>query len=291
MFNSKLTAIIPVRYSYSNADNLRYMLLNAQKYEVQLIVVLDRLVNDESNSQIDLLVEEFGSTCTFKIGSFGSPGEARNVGLESFFLNKSKWLTFWDSDDVPLFDNISNSLSRLDLDHHAVLIGDFFIHNEFRHRKHLITTKSYEEFMLQSGLWRAILNMNLIEISYMFTSYPLGEDLIFLCSLDIPKKRYSYLQTPIYEYRIYSNSQSTRQKRKDEDYLEPLNWIKQNVKKLDNQEIAYRFEIRLLLTALKRTQKLKRKIEILFKIIAAIGLRPQLFLWMLKYIRTRRDFH
>ena len=106
-----LSVITPIASDRNDLHNLENWLSKVKSYDIQVILVLDLKEKISNRDTIENLVDKINSNKLILIaGEFGSVGAARNVGL---FYAEGEWITFWDSDDLPIIENRLKSYNKI----------------------------------------------------------------------------------------------------------------------------------------------------------------------------------
>ena len=203
---SHLTAITPVTKMAGRLDLLESWVTEALLLGIKVVIVHD--FRDEC-TQIDLeqLVKRCGTQNLILISDrFGNPGAARNAGMEN--LN-TEWVCFWDSDDLPNISNVMEELNSCDPSIDLV-IGQYTIFHKTEKFDPPRTSATFtvEDFALNPGLWRILIRSKLVkEVS--FPSLRMGEDQVFLNSLNVESLKVEFSTKVFYTYFTGESSQLT----------------------------------------------------------------------------------
>jgi glycosyltransferase involved in cell wall biosynthesis len=131
-------------------------------------------------------------------GFFGSPGAARNYGLD---LADSKYICFWDSDDLPQPKNICTLLSKQA--NFDVLVGQYFTIEGLPAAK--ITELSQDltilDIAIKPGMWRMIFLREFVG-DHRFKFMKMGEDQLFLAELIKLNPRLVFTSEHFYDYAV-----------------------------------------------------------------------------------------
>ena len=198
--DSILSVIVPFKDINILSNNLLKSFELTEK-RIEVIFSHDSAKSLDS-AQIDSLTKR-NSKFKYLHGDFGSPGLARNMGIEKA---SGDWIAFWDSDDFGFIDIICNGVYEST---EQIMIGNFCICKEGKVHTPKRTFTSFEsQIAINPGMWRFAFRSELAR-RVKFTDLKLGEDIIYLIdigALDLPR---TTLDDVVYEYRI-STIQSTQ---------------------------------------------------------------------------------
>lgn len=225
---------------------------------VQVILVIDlaRIELFEPKS----LKNKFGSNLTLVSSNFGSPGLARNAGLDYV---KSEWVCFWDCDDLPILQNVLRAINEHELQR-DVIIGSYLVIDQ--ESNSIVKTAhkfSDADYFAGVGLWRMVFRTSVIA-KMNFSDLIWGEDILFFASLNISNKRTEVKEYPFYKYFIGDENQLT-----SSDSPEKVQALCRLVTELSSLvvESPDRFDVRALLlktrlTVIRRSPGLSIPIEV-----------------------------
>lgn len=205
-----LTGIIPIGRTGGNLDLLYSWLPEASNFSLRIIMVHD-VLDQETGPLISKLIKEFNYlNLTLIEGRYGSPGKARNAGLE---LTNTDWIAFWDHDDKPVLKSIFKSINESSIED-EILIGEFGVRNviETSSTELIKVNSSFNSISMNPGIWRMIFKNDLIHNS-KFTNLRMGEDQIFLSDIRLPDRIVKFIPEVFYEYTRGIPSQLTNNKR------------------------------------------------------------------------------
>jgi glycosyltransferase involved in cell wall biosynthesis len=159
------------------------------------IIIIHDMQDDLTGIDLRTILDRFKFlNIIFYEGHFGSPGAARNKGLE--FSLKS-WVCFWDSDDLPRVDSVIKAIQEADPSD-EIIIGNYSIKSAedsmtYSHQKSLQTVA------LNPGLWRMVFRSELIG-ELRFAPYRMGEDQLFLVKLNLESRKVKFSENIFYVY-------------------------------------------------------------------------------------------
>ena len=251
-----LTAVVPIFRMSGKLQNLKSWMRDLEELEIRVILVEDGgdpATLSELRQILDNLDSEKFDLIT---GEFGSPGAARNAGLE---LIHDGWVTFWDSDDLPNPKKFLEMTRMAELKNAEVGVGlyenvDSRQQNE--HTRKGASGHSLFDIALNPGIWRWIFQRKRIG-STRFNSLRMGEDQIFLMSMEVYSDQISYSHEIVYKYFTNVEGQLTKSRESVLDLIKALpislSLVRDSVGKQKNfNSLLF---ARQILTCLKRNQK------------------------------------
>lgn len=206
-----LTAIIPIAHISGRIQALRDILSQASKSSVNFILVHD--IQDSNNSRIlkNIYDEYSRQTDIFIEGFYGGAGKARNAGFQ---LCKTEWVCFWDSDDLVYVNNYIDMVEHAKGLNCEIAIGLISVKSLSNSKPPCLSDKLVKNlfFDLQIANFPAFTRMAFLTSLIKTKPFPdikIGEDLIFLLSLNLPNKRIYLSNSEVYRYFIGSKNQTT----------------------------------------------------------------------------------
>lgn len=223
-----MTSVIPVTNSAGRLDNLNKTLseIKEKNLNIQMIVVhdyRDELTRIELNS-LHSYYKNFLNIIILE-GKFGSPGITRNYGKT---LASTKWITFWDADDLPNINSLELIMPLLSEANCDAIIGHFNLVNKETSQR--LNEKVFKEPLLNSilqnpGIWRFIFDLKFIE-SLNFTNLRMGEDQEFIMKFLLKKPLINQIDLNLYTYFQGDSMQATADKSRLEDLICLLDFLK-----------------------------------------------------------------
>ena len=200
-----LEVVIPVLMPSKYLPNLQELLRNSCN-QIRIVYVLD--YKDGTAEHEDNIFSN-SSGELFLRGSYGSPGNARNAGLE---VCTSEYICFWDSDDLPQLENLCITLCNFTHLNPEVVIGKW---NTVQNRGEVQGSRPID-IGLNPGLWRCIFKRSAIG-STRFTSLLWGEDQVFLAQILAKNIKVLVVDEILYTYRQNSIDSLTSKKHNSKD--------------------------------------------------------------------------
>jgi glycosyltransferase involved in cell wall biosynthesis len=192
-------------------DNFREMTKWLEEIVENSIHASVVVIADSCDGRTMALLEHLRNRFSFELVlcDFKSPGSARKLGL-SFV--KTDWVVFWDSDDVGYPSKVQSVISEATNLTQAI-IGTY---ETFDREGRAITKISpkiarLEEIGLDPGFWRMVFRVERIAHS-QFVATQMGEDQLFLASIDLNEDEVLYSESVLYKYFSGSSDQLTNKK-------------------------------------------------------------------------------
>ncbi len=202
-----LTAIVPVSGMAGRLQNLESWLSTIQNLDIQVVIVHD-FRDSETERQLISILESLNSPqIIFLSGIYGSPGAARNAGLDHVATN---FVCFWDSDDLPIPQSIISILEKCSEDY-DVLVGQYVRCSNLPMEKNSVSSldSSFQDIAMNPGLWRMVFRQDFIA-SLSFKTMRMGEDQLFIAEVMSLQPRLSFTNTLFYKYFVGHPGQLTR---------------------------------------------------------------------------------
>ena len=249
-----LSAVVPVTQMQGQLDLLESWMQVAIKENIQVILVHDWR-DEETEKELKDILKKLGLGESELIsGEFGSPGNARNEGLKKV---KARWVTFWDSDDLPNVENFVQMVDTAEKLNCNVAIGGFSYVNSREEQKdkgsgipRMDELDNLVSILKNPGLWRWAFKYEILE-GVTFSSNRMGEDQHFLIALNAFRREKYIHNEIVYNYRINQKSQLTNN---PYAILELKKTIREVVQLIDkNFDFVNTFlMVRMLMTSIKK---------------------------------------
>lgn len=204
--------IVPITNLANNLQNLESWLNFPHTRNLAIIIVHDISENQTGKAIRELINNHSELDIQLIEGHFGSPGIARNAGLEAILNNG--WVSFWDGDDVPLVENFIEMVNLAELNNKEIAAGGFEVvdlnlSKQFSREVHLFSGQgSYSEIALFPGIWRWAFKKQRIR-DKVFKNFMMGEDQEFLDLLDIEIVEIYFYENSVYKYFVNRFGQLT----------------------------------------------------------------------------------
>ncbi len=194
--------------------------------------------------QIDMFLRS-GLRFKYIQGEFGSPGLARNRGVDEA---SGRWIVFWDSDDFGYPNKVCESIKNLG---ESFFIGNFSVFRENRVQSTKMNLNSLKsQISINPGIWRFAFRSEIAK-KLRFNDLKLGEDLIYLMDSGVFSTNWEISNEIIYEYRI-SSIQSTKNMNIEVNLMKFIDVLAKKMSMAKhNNEIAFSIFWRQLFSLLK----------------------------------------
>ncbi len=258
---TSLTAVIPVTKRGALVEEMLPWIAEALEYGISIIIVHDKQDSLTGEALFKLINQFPDSPIKISEGSFGNPGETRNLGLENV---ESEWVVFWDCDDHPF---PSKYLGMIQEDQNSeVCIGRFQV-RDLRNSAVKVKAKVSSRFgiAMEPGLWRMAFKADIVR-EIRFPPLRMGEDQVFLARLNLGKRRIHFSNSVVYEYRTNVENQLTGSNSNFADLIESQQLVKSLITSLQGRKTYLWFVYdRMSLTIIKRLtapENLKKIFEV-----------------------------
>jgi len=251
----KISVICPVQNMEGRLQNLKSWLEKCNS-DFQIIIVCDTCTDGTS----DEIRQIQGSLTSVDIeiieGVFGSPGNARNAGLQRA---GNDWVIFWDSDDIGEPMNLLHGVTRYSNQSVDAVVFGFEIYEGKKVKTSWNDWPSgYERCLelltLDPGIWRICFKKASI-MNLKFPELRMAEDQIFINDFmqDAPLVVFSNFK--IYNYFVSVGGQLTSNKKALRD-LKPAAAALESCLNSHprNEKFALRIYVKILLTQLKKCE-------------------------------------
>ena len=241
-----LGIIIPVSNMAGNLEKLKNTLSQGIKYGIRFIVVHD-FQDSQTGEELKSLINEIGSENILLIeGEFGSPGAARNKGLE---VNSHQWVAFWDCDDLPIVNNFLEMVNKAAAEKSVVAIGSFInisdLDSSTLNKQVLDTYKpqALRQIASKPGIWRFAFRKEFLQ-GRKFPNLRMAEDQVFLGSLELGVAKTYIEKDFVYSYFSGASHHLTSKKYVMDDLLIAALLTKMQLR--DKNGLDYGFSLELL---------------------------------------------
>lgn len=207
---STLTAIIPIGNTNGRIFALDRILRKCHENDIKVVLIHDDF-QDGTGNEIDFL-QKVHPWIEIISGIYRAPGKARNAGMN---LIQTEWFCFWDADDEPNIENITNAIKTAEF-RSEILVGHFttqdYVSKELKIWPYPQEKKNIElDLAINPGLWRFLFKT----ASYghcRFEDFTMGEDQLFLAEARINFERVQIVRKHFYTYVINQTNQLTSDK-------------------------------------------------------------------------------
>lgn len=291
-----LTAVIPVTRLYGKLKNLKATLEQAEGFDIKFIIVHD-IQDNRTGPGIDALLKEIQPKNLLLIeGFYGSPGASRNAGLK---LVETKWVTFWDGDDVGLARNFCEIVEAASKEDARIAIGSYAItdfNNDkiLQHRRLAANSDmNLHSIAVNPGLWRFAFQVSSLK-NIEFKSWKLAEDQDFLIQTEFWKHKYKTFDKVVYRYSLNVQGQLT-QKYRSSSELEisienVFDLLRQKSSPLQTREFLEIIALRQVISCLKFSRNpADFSVGLRYFVILISKIKIRVIRLLFKILRLSRD--
>ena len=224
-----LTVVIPVRNMAGKLRDLEFAITAALMAGFRVIVVHD---GSDDQTGVDLqkiYTRQNHEGLELLTGVYNSPGGARNAGVKKVTTD---WLTFWDADDSPIVENLSELYKIVETSNADVGIGGYADTNSLNLSESNLYRSEHLDLnaiALSPGIWRMIFRTELI-VNSPFKSLLLAEDQILLSEIRLTERKIVHSSAIVYNYLSGNPGSLTGKNRKIDDLIEATSYILKNLK-------------------------------------------------------------
>ena len=174
-----ISVVIPVTKMSGKLQNLESSIRNADAGKFRIILVHDRRDSATFEELQEIEKKYDRGHITLLDGQFGSAGAARNAGLK---FATQKIVTFWDSDDIALPQEIVRICNKTNWNEVSAVASSFIQVDEIsKEVSHLFGEKLRDnqvKLAANPGIWRWLFRRDYL--SAPFEEYSMGEDQLFM---------------------------------------------------------------------------------------------------------------
>ena len=217
MAKIQLSVVIPVSDMAGKLSNFRHTINATLVHNLRVVIVHD--IRDVATGvELREIINGLSpANYTLIEGNFGSPGLARNSGLD---ICESDWVAFWDSDDLPDVDGLMLMVESLIASNAEVAIGGIATRH-FENRNDINYFPAFEindersifEIAQMPAFTRMVCRRSGIDHS-AFPSLSMGEDLVFLAKSNFLNRQIFIFDRCVYLYILGFPGQLTENRAK-----------------------------------------------------------------------------
>jgi glycosyltransferase involved in cell wall biosynthesis len=282
-----LNIIVPICRMAGKLSNLKQWMSEIREIDIKVILIEDGKDLPTLTELRSILAQFDSDQVTILSGIYGSPGAARNAGLE---LIDSGWVAFWDSDDLPNPKKVVEMVNVAQHQNSQIAVGKFYVlESQFHNReKHLPEGSEIIDFAMNPGLWRWVFHASVIH-QRRFSEHKMGEDQLFLQEVKVFSRQITYFNDAVYGYSVGVQGQLTSSTKAVSDLLKVVPMTFNRIDKSFSQQKSFDRKIlcRQIITGLKRLRNLN-KLQMFFILIKYLTLKPNLFFDFCSIVRKSK---
>ena len=206
--SGELTIVVPISNMAGKLTNLSNWLVAASNSPRVRVILVHDIRDNLTSSELKSLTSECGNVKLIE-KYFGNPGSARNEGFRHV---TTEWVTFWDSDDIPIWQKYLEMISNV-IDEN-IAMGEYSERNvkQKTAKHHSIDStnqkKILNHILENPGVWRMIFRTSKLHVT-SFADTKMGEDQYFLFQLNLGDEKISVFKENVYFYMTNQESQLT----------------------------------------------------------------------------------
>ncbi|MDO4963795.1 MAG: glycosyltransferase [bacterium] len=247
----KISVIVPVYNSKKYLNRCVESIINQSYLNLEIL-----LVNDGSTDGSELICDEW-SKKDLRVNVIHQKNRgvsaARNNGIN---VASGDYISFIDSDDFINQDMFKCIIEKMEHDRSDIGVCNFNIINNDKCSLGILNKPNsrfdlalVDEFHDSVGgyLWNKIYSKDLIKNHFLEEKISMMEDLYFNLSLcENMNVKYSFIDSPLYNYNIYPNSISHNKKIDNLSLFITLKYIIDFFKKKNEYDLVYKYEARYI---------------------------------------------
>ena len=223
-----LTVVIPVRNMAGKLKQIEESISVALSVGFKIIVIHDKADDLTEIELRSFFANQDQSKMELLTGVYNSPGAARNAGVSRV---NTDWVTFWDSDDRPVVENLVQLYEIVAQSSADVGIGGYTDTNLLHQsppRHYRNESQELNSIALAPGIWRMIFRTRLV-VDSPFQSLLLAEDQLLLSDIQITKRKIVFLSAVVYHYSSGNPESLTGQSRKTAHLVDSISHTLLNI--------------------------------------------------------------
>lgn len=244
-----LSVVVPVARMAGKLTKFSNFLKSLTPGEVEVIVILDIYDSATTSELMGILSKLPLLKIKFCEDQFGSPGAARNAGLE---LATSDWVWFCDADDEPNISTVLKTLRNVPADYEILIFNYSKVDENSGTEILYLGSHDLISICLNPGLWRMVMRRDFIQL-HKFENYSLGEDQLFLLKIGIFHCESLFVNENVYKYSFGGDGHLVDRRDKVHDLYEVFVTTFSEINRVGKAESKYvsLLALRQLLTIFK----------------------------------------
>ena len=234
----RLSVIIPVHNMSGRLGNLNHWLSMSDLSMLEIILIDDYSSDSTRAELLEIISRHEKDSFVLLDGNYGSPGAARNAGLE---VATGTWIAFWDSDDIPLVNEYQSMIVECENRSGFCAVGGY---SEISHdlgetiRVNNLTDRYMTEIAFNPGIWRFLFRRDSIDF-LRFPKSKMGEDQLFITKyLSMNEIGYIHKKS-VYQYFVGDPKQLTKNKSAISDLVITMEMMYELVSSLSSKDMDF----------------------------------------------------
>jgi len=202
--SNTLNLIVPIYGEIASLNQFVEWVIKIKNpgWDIKVIAVFDGTGTRKSNQNLRDIKDLDVENLVIIEGKFGSPGLARNAGLQE---SDAEWIIFCDADDSPKLHGIMTLIEEIKISEIDTIVGSFEIGNmlnsstsakKLDHKRNFL---NYLSVSSTPGIWRFIFKNDSLT-GLEFSDLKMGEDQLFLMEYFSKKRDIKFSENVIYTY-------------------------------------------------------------------------------------------
>ena len=263
-----LSIVVPVSKIAGKSEFLKSWIFEVDYNLVEVLLVHD-VQDDQTSSVLHSIISSAPNVKIFE-RQVNSPGVARNTGIENA---SGKYITFWDADDYPNYQEYVLETLRLDS-----LNGDCSIINfetEINSQNYVGVFHENDLLLVafNPGIWRWIFRRESLS-GIRFPNLRMAEDQVFLARYLEHQRKVLFSERVSYRYMRSGPHQLTRNSDALVDLVESAHLTSELIRNSQNLSFTFVLFMRQCLTGIKKGKFLVRY-KLFIHLIRTIHMSPK----------------
>jgi len=241
-----LSIVVPVSKIAGKSEFLKSWIFEVDYNLVEVLLVHD-VQDDQTSSEIHSIIASAPNVKIFE-RQVNSPGAARNIGIENA---SGKYITFWDADDYPDYQEYVHESLRLNSLNGDCSILNFETEVTSQNYKAVLHENNLLFVAFNPGIWRWIFRRESLS-GINFPKLRMAEDQVFLARYLEHQREIIFSERVSYRYMRSGPHQLTRNPDALVDLIESANFTSGLIRNSQNLSFAFILFMRQCLTGIKK---------------------------------------
>jgi glycosyltransferase involved in cell wall biosynthesis len=241
-----LSIVVPVSKIAGKSEFLKSWIFEVDYNLVEVLLVHD-VQDDQTSSEIHSIIASAPNVKIFE-RQVNSPGAARNIGIENA---SGKYITFWDADDYPDYQEYVHESLRLNSLNGDCSILNFETEVTSQNCKAVLHENNLLFVAFNPGIWRWIFRRESLS-GINFPKLRMAEDQVFLARYLEHQREIIFSERVSYRYMRSGPHQLTRNPDALVDLIESAHFTSGLIRNSQNLSFTFILFMRQCLTGIKK---------------------------------------